>query len=87
MTSLLISPGEPFETHDPAGLVANRVYRGGLQPNRGARRTVAVSAEAGKRRKPDHSLHTVEPAGPDAGRHLSSQRLDACRERHRGARR
>ena len=36
MTSPLISPGEPFGTHDSADLVVDRVYRGGPQPNWGA---------------------------------------------------
>lgn len=31
--SPLISPGEPFETHEFADLVVDRVYRGGPQPN------------------------------------------------------
>jgi hypothetical protein len=33
VTSPLISPGEPFETHEFADLVVDRVYRGGRQPN------------------------------------------------------
>jgi Restriction endonuclease AspBHI N-terminal len=33
VTSPLISPGEPFETHEFADLVVDRVYRGGPQPN------------------------------------------------------
>jgi Restriction endonuclease AspBHI N-terminal/Restriction endonuclease len=33
MTSPLISPAEPFETHELADLVVDRVYRGGPQPN------------------------------------------------------
>jgi hypothetical protein len=33
VTSPLIRPGEPFETHEFADLVVDRVYRGGPQPN------------------------------------------------------